>query len=158
MSLQPKVIDRIFQRCAASYGAAWDRSLGTAPLNDVKSAWGHELAGFADRLGLIAWALENLPEDPPNAIRFRNLCRQAPVLDAPPRLERVIASPERVAAELAKLQPTLKAPAPRRSNVAWAHAILAEYERTGRMNPTKLTMARAAVGRPRSTAPEDEAA
>jgi hypothetical protein len=73
-----RAIDRLFHRLAATYGAEWDRSLGATPISDTKSVWAHELSGFSGNLQPIAWALENLPERCPNAIQFKNLCRQAP--------------------------------------------------------------------------------
>ena len=79
MSLPAEVIDRLFSRLNAVYGAAWDRQMGNAPLADVKSVWGHELAGFSDKLGMLAWALDNLPERCPNVIEFKHLARRAPV-------------------------------------------------------------------------------
>lgn len=72
------VIDRLFKRMAATYGAAWDRSTGNAPLEDVREVWAHELAGFGSKLQDIAWALEHLPEKCPNVLEFRALCRRAP--------------------------------------------------------------------------------
>ena len=35
MSLSAKAVDRIFARLAATYGAAWDRSLGALPWDAV---------------------------------------------------------------------------------------------------------------------------
>ncbi|MDE2104030.1 MAG: hypothetical protein KGL39_42730 [Patescibacteria group bacterium] len=145
MSLPLPVIDRLFQRLAATYGAAWDRSLGNAPMVDVKTVWGEELTGFSDRLGLIAWALENLPERCPNVIEFRNLCRHAPLLDAPRiEQERKAATPERIAAELAKLTPAQ----PRQRgavDVRWAQSIVAAHKRGVRVNSLPLRMARDAL-------------
>ena len=43
MTIAVEAIDRLFQRLAATYGAAWDRSLGQAPIADVKTAWAHEM-------------------------------------------------------------------------------------------------------------------
>ena len=39
-------IERVFLRLAATYGAAWDRALGQAPIGDVKTVWAHELSAF----------------------------------------------------------------------------------------------------------------
>lgn len=131
MSLSAKAVDRIFDRMAATYGLSWDRSLGSAPVADVKTIWAHELSGFADkdRLPHIAWALENLPETPPNAIKFRNLCRLAPELEVP-KLPAPKADPERVKAEVAKLIDAAgikRGPqAEKADHKAWARRILAE--------------------------------
>jgi hypothetical protein len=107
MSLPVKAIDRLFQRLLSTYGMEFQNKWGAMKLGDVKGAWAHELAGFANEQGLsrIAWALENLPDFPPNAVVFKNLCRQAPSVDltkalpAPPPP----ADPARIAAEMAKL-------------------------------------------------------
>ena len=56
MSLPVQALDRLFSRLAATYGAAWERSLGSTPLADVKTAWSHELSGFSGSLNRIAWA------------------------------------------------------------------------------------------------------
>lgn len=146
MSLPVKVVDRIFSRLAATYGAAWDRLLGAAPIGDVKSAWAHELAGFASRLDALAWALENLPERVPNVIEFRNLARMAPTPDAP-RLPEPKADPARVAAELAKLVDVRSvASASTVDHKAWAKRIIARHDDGERLNPTTLRFAREALG------------
>ena len=146
MSLPVKVVDRIFSRLMATYGAAWDRSLGAAPIGDVKSAWAHELAGFASRLDALAWALENLPERVPNVIEFRNLARMAPTPDAP-RLPEPKADPARVAAELAKLVDVRAgASASPVDHKAWAKRIMARHDDGERLNPTTLRFAREALG------------
>ena len=140
-------IDRVFTRLSATYGAAWDRSLGQAPLSDVKTVWWHELSGFlqtrASMLS-IAWALENLPERCPNAIEFRNLCRAAPAAEAP-KLPEPKADPERLQAELAKLAPLREklASIPAADCRQWARDILANPK--GR-TPTVMQMARNALG------------
>lgn len=126
MSLPIVAIDRLFARLNATYGAAWDRALGSVPVADAKAAWAHELGGFAGRLQDVAWALEHLPERCPNVIEFRNLCRLAPAaevaqLPAPP------ANPERIRAELAKLGPVARqslSVGGGAANRAWARRIL----------------------------------
>jgi hypothetical protein len=143
-----KAIDRLFQRLGATYGAAWDRSFGEAPISDVKTVWAHELSVFSGSLNRIAWALENLPERCPNAMEFKSLCRQAPSPDQQ-ALPEPKADPARVAAELAKLAPirnTLAAStvAPKDCK-AWARKILAEHKAGIRRTPTALQMAKNAL-------------
>lgn len=145
MSLPTNVVDRLFTRLAATYGAAWDRSVGQAPIVDVKTAWGHELQGFSGQLAAMAWALENLPERCPNVIEFRNLCRRAPAADVP-RLPEPKADPQRVRDELEKLGDMRQAiRAQPRANTAWAHAIVDRAKAGQRISPTVLTMARSVV-------------
>lgn len=150
MALPTEAIDRLFQRLGATYGRAWTAQWDGVPINDVKAAWAHELAGYEKNLKTIAWALENLPERCPNVIEFRNLCRLAPVKEAP-QLSHQKADPERVKAELAKLAPlrdALKAN-PDRVKVdhkAWAKRILKRYEDGEKVPHVNLSMARRALG------------
>lgn len=143
MTLPAKAVDRIFARLSATYGAEWDRSLGNAPLDDVKVAWAHELAGFAPRLHDVAWGLENLPERCPNVISFRNLCRQAPSAVVA-RVEAPKADPERVRAELAKLAAVRDGAKPDPRD--WARRILARADAGDRISYQPLSMARQALG------------
>jgi len=78
MSLPDKVLERLFKRLSATYGSEFINKWDKLPISDVKTAWAHELAAFADNLTVIGWALENLPERCLNAIEFKKLCRQAP--------------------------------------------------------------------------------
>lgn len=151
MSLPTDLIDRLFQRLSGSYMAAWDRALGNTPLNDVKSAWAHELAEFGrsrESLGRIAWALDNLPDRAPSAPEFKRLCRSAPAPEAP-RLEAPRADPARIAAELEKLAP-LRATAKAASaggidHKAWAKVIVSRHDAGDRILPCTLRFAREAL-------------
>lgn len=146
-------VDRIFNRLAATYGAAWDRQSGLAPLADYKTAWAHELSGFLqsrEAMMAIAWALEHLPERCPNVIEFRNLCRLAPAPEVP-RLPEPKADAERVRAELEKLAPlrAMLAQAPAVGARDWAHKLLARHAGgEHRSSPAALQMARNALGLP----------
>lgn len=148
MSLPSKVIDRLFSRLSVTYGAAWDRNLGSSPLSDVKTCWGHELSGFDSEEGLkcVAWALENLPERCPNVIEFRTLCRRSPMperkqLDAPK------ADPVVVAAALERALSVRQAIA---SSVhdpkGWARNFVSRAEAGERIRPITLKFARQALG------------
>lgn len=129
MSLPLPAIDRLFTRLMASYGRDFlARYEGQDP-NAIKSSWAHELAGYANNLGPIAFALENLPERAPNVFEFRSICRRSPLPDVP-RLSAPKLDLERVAAELSKLG-ALKAdmsqkPLPGR--LEWAHRLKAKDE------------------------------
>ena len=146
MSLSNQAIDRLFTRLGATYGAQWDKSLGTAPLGDVKTLWAHELAPFANSLHRIAWALENLPARCQNVIEFKLLCRQAPAPDVP-ELPEPKADPERLKQELSKLG-DLRAKLVTDTRVdhkAWAKRIMVRYRAAERINPTVLRFAREAL-------------
>lgn len=149
MSLKAEIIDRLFSRLGGTYGSAWERQIGSVPVSDVKSAWAHELAGFADKLGMLAWALDNLPERCPNVIEFKNLARRAPVPEAA-RLPEPKAAPERVAAELQRLAPALASARCAASSAvdhkAWAKLLIARHDAGERLTPTCLRFAREALG------------
>lgn len=83
MSLSTKVIDRLFDRLALTYGSQWLSMWQGMAAGDIKSLWGAELAVYAGRLEAIGWALENLPERAPNLVQFKALCRSAPAPQAP---------------------------------------------------------------------------
>ena len=137
MSLPLPVVERLFERLIATYGNEFASNWATSNIANVKSAWAYELAGHANNLGAIAYALENLPERAPNLIQFRNICRLAPQKDVP-RLETPKADPAIVAMIAAKLSaPSVKAP-PKQ----WAINIMDNPK--GR-SPTVLQMARNAV-------------
>jgi len=137
-------IDRLFKRLSATYGAAWERSLGAVPVGDTKTVWAHELSAFKGSLHRIAWALENLPEKCPNVIEFKNLCRKAPApeLEALPEPK---ADPERVKAELAKLG-EIKTVPQEAGRFDWAHRILARQASGAKVSPTVVQMAQSAIG------------
>jgi hypothetical protein len=146
MSLSNQAIDRLFTRLGATYGAQWDKSLGTAPLGDVKTLWAHELSAYAGSLHRIAWALENLPSRCPNVIEFKQLCRQAPAPETP-ALPEPKADPERLKQELSKLG-DLRAKLVTDTRVdhkAWAKRIMVRYRAAERINPTVLRFAREAL-------------
>lgn len=142
MSLPLQAIDRLFDRLAATYGAAWVRQWAGLESGAVKSLWAHELSGYAGNLKVIAWALENLPERCPNLIEFRNLCRQAPATDVP-MLPEPKADPQRLKAELAKLAPLRAATAQLQPQdpKAWARRILDRRKEGNKINPTTYRMA-----------------
>ena len=140
-------VDHVFAVLAATYGAAWGRSLGDSPLSDVKTAWAYQLSQFTHSKPAkraILWALQNLPDTVPSAMQFRNVCRLAPspkVLALPePK-----ADPERLAAEVAKLAPLRDklTATPTFDFKDWAKRLIANPEGA---TQTSLQMARNALG------------
>ncbi len=145
MSLPANAIERLFQRLASTYGAAWTRQWADVPVQDVKTVWAYELSGFAGRLEAVAWALENLPERCPNVIEFRNLCRRAPA-PVSPQLPEPASDPERVAAELAKLASARSnASSARPDPKAWARRILSRHQSGEKVRTQTLRMAQQAL-------------
>jgi hypothetical protein len=145
MSLSTQAIDRLFTRLGATYGAQWDKALGSAPLGDVKTLWAHELSTYANSLHRIAWALENLPPRCPNVIEFKQLCRQAPAPEVP-ALPEPKADPDRLKRELAKLADMKKiVVADKVDHKAWAKRILGRHKDGMNINPTTLRFAKEAL-------------
>ena len=137
-----EVIDRLFTRMAATYGPEWDRQCGTSPMGDIKTAWGHELAGFIGDLQAIARALDNLPERCPNVIQFKNLCRASRTVKATLMLPEPKSNPAFVAEVLAKL-----ADAPLKTDGReWARRIISRKEAGEYIYPCTLGMAMSALG------------
>jgi hypothetical protein len=144
MSLPTTWVDRIFDKLTLVYGQSFLRRWSDIDLNAVKSDWAHELSGFEAHPKAIAWALQNLPMDgPPTVLQFKFLARRAPP-DELPRLEAPKADPARVAEELAKLAPVLKA-APLRPNNEWAKRIVARADAGDRVAPATLRIAKEAL-------------
>ena len=146
MTLPAKVVDRLFERLAATYGRQWYALWADTPVNDVKSAWSHELGGFARNLEALAWALEHLPEAAPNVIQFRNLARQAPSPDVP-RLPEPALDAERVKASLRLLQSLTNPPLKKENfdGLKWAKRIM---QRVGKGDPpcrAAVTLAKEAL-------------
>jgi len=140
-------VDHVFSIMGATYGAAWDRSLGTAPISDVKTEWGDALADFMhtdDAKRAIVWALKNLPDTsmPPNCRQFRSLCRQAPS-KTPVMLPAPTVNPEIAAKVLEGLK---AAPMIKIDHKAWAKRILIDVKGGLRRSPTVVQMAKDALG------------
>lgn len=142
-------VEYVFQVLLATYGQAWERSLGTAPPGDVKTVWANALDGVSHSKAArksISWALNNLPEKPPNSREFLALCRRVPAADVP-KLPEPKADPARVAAELAKLAPIRAAvPDSPHGMKAWAYRLQARHAAGERMNPNQIRCFTAALG------------
>ena len=137
-------VEHVFSVMGATYGAAWDRSLGTAPINDVKTIWADALADFThsdDAKRAIVWGLKNLPDKVPNPREFRTLCRQAPA-KAAPMLPSPTVNPDIAAKVLGGLK---AAPSVKVDHKAWAKAILRDVQGGLKRNQTSVAMARAAL-------------
>lgn len=143
MSLPTAWTDKIFAKLSLVYGRDFVGRWEGIALADVKTDWGHELAGFVGHPEAIAFALANLPPKPPTVVEFRALARRAPLPDVP-RLEAPKADPERIARELARLAP-LKQGGPVHGARDWAHRIVARAEAGDPVHSITLRFAREAL-------------
>jgi hypothetical protein len=145
MSLPAAWVDKIFEKLAVVYGRDFLGRWEGLDLNDVKSDWAHELSGLFRHPSAIAHALANLPDRAPTVVEFRKIARSAPD-EKPLEIEHSPAGKERIAAELAKLAPVMKADAPQGKDYrAWARAIVDRHAAGDRITRTQLTMAREAL-------------
>ena len=144
MSLSSEAIEKLFRRLLAVYGRAWTAQWDGVPVEDIKAGWAHELGAFQHNLQAIAWALENLPERVPNAIQFRNLCRQAPPPPTP-RLPEPEASPEKVKEAIEKLRDLRNEIASKQGSRHWAQRIMTRYMGGERIRPEVLRSAKKAL-------------
>ena len=102
MPLHAHWVDHLFGRLSVRYGAAFLRQWPDVDASLVKADWADVLDGV--RADSISYALRFLPEKPPNAIQFRDICRRAPAAAAPalPAPD-VKSDPERVRSIMARL-------------------------------------------------------
>lgn len=91
-SLPDNWVERIWSTMRAFYGATFDRQWECPPgvrpedhVRDLKAIWSRELRGFQQNPKAIAYALDHLPEFPPNLPQFLAICKRAPIF-APPAL------------------------------------------------------------------------
>lgn len=147
MSLPATWVDRIFDRLSVVYGGEFLDRWRAIPLTDVKTDWGQVLAHYEADPGAIAWALENLPSGkPPTVLQFRDLCRAAPAKPIP-MLPEPKADPERIKAEMEKLQEMVATKVPRGTDdrLDWARRILTRHESGEKIASYTLTSARDAL-------------
>lgn len=144
--LPAEVLDQVMRRLAATYGRRfWQQWEGVRD-SDVRAVWARELAGYEQRHEVFAWAFENLPEDPLNAVAFRNLCRRAPMTASAKALEAPPIDPKRAAEVLAQAK-SIFATERVLGGLAWAQAIVERKERGEPVSFYALREARAALQR-----------
>lgn len=141
-ALSKEWVDKIFARLMVRYGRSFLSRWEGIDLELVTADWAQELAGFENWPDAIKWALDHMDaERPPTATMFRDIARKAPSPERP-RLEAPKANPDRVKAELAKLN---TAPGAKQDPKDWARRILARHEASEKLNPTSLRFAREAL-------------
>lgn len=154
-SLRADWVDRIFARMQGVYGREFtgyysimDNATGIdIGLENAKVTWGEELATFQDWPEAIGYALERLPDRPPNVIKFRELCRQAPKKEDAKQLAYtpVRADWDTGRRAINNIKSSLAA-FNHKDNLGWAKKILAEHEAGVPKTPAVLKMAKTALG------------
>lgn len=92
MALAASWVDHLFAKLGVRYGAAFLRQWPDTDPALVKADWAEVLDGC--RGESIGYALRYLPNTPPNALQFRDVCRRAPEPEVP-RLPAPQVPPER---------------------------------------------------------------
>lgn len=103
-SLPDDVIDRLFSALTVRYGAPFLDRWRDLDLAVVKGDWARELSGFGRNLEALRYALDHLPDKPPNVIEFRKIANNgpAPTVQEGKRIEHTPMTPEEVAASQAR--------------------------------------------------------
>lgn len=135
-------IQKLFDTLGATYGAAWDRSLGITPVEQVQAEWGKRLMGFS--VADIRYALDHLPSKPPNIFEFRDLCRASPKKEVL-QLEQPKANPERVAQLAQQLRSTFGAEA-QKDPKAWARKLHQRHQSGEKLGGHQIRAYRQALG------------
>ena len=136
MSLPLPWVDKIFLKLTLLYGREFAGRWEGLEIADVKTDWGHELAGFENWPDAIAYALANCPPGkPPTVIEFRQIAHKTPrskyqELPPPP------ANKEFVASVLAKVNPAVREKPFSYDHKSWAKAIIAREKAGEILNPT----------------------
>ena len=158
--LPPEWTERIFAKLTLTYGRDFFARYEGQEAADVIEDWAHGMDGFYPRGGsAIAWALDNLPERPPNVREFRALARQGPFTtpDEPMLTQQPsateLAQAQRKAAdaraliEVAVAQCNRPAHDPVRHDArAWARALVSRRQAGEPIGSEALRMARRALG------------
>lgn len=102
--LPAEIITMIFGKFSVRYMKKWADEIASVGDEDaLRGEWRRELAG--SDLKSIKWALENLPEFPPNCAQFRAIVRRAPSQshqEAPPPKRGKLTDAERDALSMLK--------------------------------------------------------
>lgn len=141
-------VDHVFAVLEATYGPAWTRSMGTAPIGTIKTVWAFQLGQFTHSQKAkraILWALQNLPDTAPSPIQFRNLCRLSPVIE-PLALPAPKADPVRMAKELEKIAHITKPSSNPHGMKAWAHRLRAMEKGGHKLSGYQAMCVNAAIG------------
>lgn len=141
MSLPIEWVEKLFTKLSVNYGVEFLNRYKGIPLVDVKTDWSDVLGGFDG--AAISFALRTLPDRPPTAQQFRNLCLQAPSTVEVPKLEMPKANPEMAKMVMDRLA---EKPAVRTDRLDWARKILRDVENGIRRTPTVIRMAKDALG------------
>ena len=164
MPLPASWVDALFGKLTVAYGQRFLGLYAGLSLDAVKADWGDTLDGLQARPEAIKHALAHLPPDnPPTAMQFRAICRNAPA-PAAPRLDapHALPDPQRMAQALGKLQTTTSASKSGREvalklarRELWQKQHPSDVSRYDTMTAAQRAFWRTVLGVPDGTRPED---
>ena len=139
MSEPKSLVDMLFDSLASAYAGQWLAKWDGLNMDMVKSIWAKNLEGLKVRH--IKHGLAHLPTDhPPNAMKFREICLQAPEPFVPMLRDSTRKpDPKRLGEVLAKLK---EKPADTRS---CAQRHLDRLRAGERLTPAQIDLVRAAL-------------
>lgn len=141
MSLPIEWIEKIFSKLSLNYGVDFLARYKGIPIADVKTDWAAQLAGMTGPA--IAHALGCLPDRPPTAQQFKNLCLTAP---QPEHARLAAPSAKQDPAVVAAVMSGLRCVSPSIGPRDWARAKLRQIEDGVKVSPGVAIMARDALG------------
>lgn len=81
MPLPASWVDPLLAKLTLRYGQAFMRQYADLDPGMVKADWAEVLDGFERHPAALRYAVDNLPDTPPNAMQFRAIARRAPPPD-----------------------------------------------------------------------------
>lgn len=140
MSEPKSLVDMLFDSLASAYAGQWVAKWDGLDMDMVKSIWAKNLEGLKVRH--IKHGLANLPTDhPPNAMRFREICLQAPEPFVPMLRDATRKpNPKRLAEILATIPRGAQ-----RNPLACAQRHLDRLRAGERLTPAQIDLVRAAI-------------
>ena len=85
-------MEQLWVKLNIHYGEAWNRKWGVLDQSMVMNEWREYLGSGTP--GQIMFALKNLPEHPPNATQFKEVCWKAPATQIEPPQRIAISPPQ----------------------------------------------------------------
>lgn len=142
MSLPMPWVEKIFLKLTLNFGRDFLGRWEGIPVEDVKADWAHELRYLQQNPKAIAYGLQHcLLGKAPTVQEFKAACSRRP--DDTPALAGPPADPERVAAELAKLEQSRRIAAI--DHKSWAKRLQARHEAGENLNRNQVRCYRNAL-------------
>jgi hypothetical protein len=142
MSLPMPWVEKIFLKLTLTFGREFTDRWDESSLQAVKEDWAHELRGFQQNPGAIAYGLEHcIAGKPPTVQEFKSACSRKP--DSTPLLPSPVVDPVIAARVLEGLRESAK---PKPSMKDWAYRLKGRHEAGDKLNRNQIACYQAAIG------------